>query len=244
MAAAKPPKPLTPRQQRFVERYLVTLNASQAYREAYRCSEVVANRNGPRLLVNAGVQAAIQAAMAERSARTQITVDAVLQRFWLIATADPRELIEYRRTCCRYCHSINHEYHRTQVELDRDRADWESLQKKSSKEEFNVKGGPGYVATREPHKDCPECFGEGVERVFVHDTRHLSDAARALYAGVKTTKDGLEVKMHDQHAALVNVGKHLGMFDERPEPPVSEEEKIARIRAGIAAMDESTAVAA
>jgi hypothetical protein len=47
------------------------------------------------------------------------------------------------------------------------------------------------------------------------DTRRLSPAARALYAGVKVTKDGLEVLMHDKVGALTKVGQHLGMFVER-----------------------------
>jgi hypothetical protein len=40
-------------------------------------------------------------------------------------------------------------------------------------------GGPGWDPRRAPHPDCPECFGEGVERVHVNDTRQLSRARRA-----------------------------------------------------------------
>jgi phage terminase small subunit len=236
-SSPQPSPKLTPKQARFVELYLISLNATQSYRDAYGCSQDSAERAGPRLLGNVGVSRAIASAKAARSERTGITVDAVLARFWAIATADPRELIEYRRTCCRYCHSINHEYHRTKSELDRDRTTWEAGQKKSSKEEFNVAGGAGYNATKEPHPNCPECFGEGVERVFVHDTRKLSASALALYAGVKTTKDGIEVKMHDQHAALVNVGKHLGMFDEKPDAPEQADARAKRIREELDAMD-------
>jgi phage terminase small subunit len=49
----------------------------------------------------------------------------------------------------------------------------------------------------------------------MNDTRQLSRRAARLYAGVKTTKEGIEVKIHDQQAALVNVGKHLGMFKDK-----------------------------
>lgn len=237
-------KSLPAKQARFVELFLVSLNASGAYREAYGCSEKVANRNGPRLLATAGVSSAVAAAQAARSQRTSITADDVLRRFWLIASADPRELVEYRRTCCRFCHSINHEYQRTQAELDRDRRSWEKAQTKSSKEEFDVAGGVGYNATKPPHAGCPECFGEGVERVYIHDTRRLSPAAVALYAGVKQTKDGLEVKLQNQLDALGSVAKHLGMFAEPKEPALSEDERIARLRAALAAMDRVTASAA
>lgn len=243
------PRPLTDKQARFCEEYLVDLNATQAaIRAGY--SAKTAEQSGPRLLGNVGVVAAIAAAQAERSTRTAITVDDVLRRFWAIATADPRELIEYRRTCCRYCHGTDHLYHRTPAEMARARREhetgkalWEASQKKNSKEEypaFGEEGGVGYNPTTSPDAACPECFGEGVERAFVHDTRKLSRAALCLYAGVKVTKDGIEVKMHDQHAALVNVGKHLGMFDEKAETPLSEEERIARMRAGLALMDAAT----
>lgn len=235
-----PPKPLTDKQQRFVDEYLIDLNATQAaIRAGY--SAKTAEQQGPRLLGYAGVRDAIAAGKAARSERTGITADDVVERFRLIATADPRELIEYRRGACRYCHGQNHDYQRTRGELAKARAVWEASQKKNSTETFDEQGGDGYNATKPPHPDCPECFGEGLERVYVHDTRRLSPAALALYAGVKVTKDGIEVKMHDQAAALVNLGKHLGLFDEKQPPADDEAEKINRIRKALRVMDELTA---
>ena len=74
---------LNPRQSRFVEEYLIDLNATQAaIRAGY--SAKTANTNGPRLMVNAGIQSAIQKAQAARSERTQITVDKVLDDIELI----------------------------------------------------------------------------------------------------------------------------------------------------------------
>ena len=74
---------LNPRQSRFVEEYLIDLNATQAViRAGY--SAKTANTNGPRLMVNAGIQSAIQKAQAARSERTQITVDKVLDDIELI----------------------------------------------------------------------------------------------------------------------------------------------------------------
>lgn len=70
-------KPLTPKQQRFVREYLIDLNATGAYRRAGYTS---GNPDvcGPRLLGKVGIQAALQAALAERSKRTEITADFVL----------------------------------------------------------------------------------------------------------------------------------------------------------------------
>ena len=74
---------LNPRQSRFVEEYLIDLNATQAaIRAGY--SAKTANTNGPMLMVNAGIQSAIQKAQAARSERTQITVDKVLDDIELI----------------------------------------------------------------------------------------------------------------------------------------------------------------
>ena len=231
---------MTAKQTRFVELFLISLNATQAYREAYGCSEVMALRSGPRLLGNVGVAEAIGRAQAERSRRTGITADAVLARYWSIANADPRELIEYRRTCCRYCHGINFDYQFTRAELARTKTSWESVQTKSSTAQFNELGGIGYNGTLPPHPKCPECFGEGIERAFVHDTRKLSPAALTLYAGVKQTKDGIEVKMHDQHAALTNVAKHLGFFALDNEPPPSDDATVKRLMAALIGMDVAT----
>lgn len=68
---------LTPRQRAFVEAYLVSLNAADAARQA-GYSPKTANREGSRLLSNVDVQAAIAAAQAERSRRTEVTQDWVL----------------------------------------------------------------------------------------------------------------------------------------------------------------------
>ncbi|MBA3843508.1 MAG: hypothetical protein H0X39_13015, partial [Actinobacteria bacterium] len=157
-----------------------------------------------------------------------------------IATADQRELIEYRRTACRYCHGRSYDYQRTRGELAKDRRAWESQQTRASKDNFDEAGGDGFNATRDPHPECPECFGEGVERVYVHDTRRLSASALCLYAGVKVTKDGIEVKMHDQRATLVDIARHLGMFEERVPDTETDDARIQTLRAQMDAMDTAT----
>jgi Terminase small subunit len=50
-------------------------------------------------------------------------------------------------------------------------------------------------------------------RVTIVDTDKISDEAAAAVAEVWQTVNGaLRVKMHDKHAALVSLGKHLGLF--------------------------------
>ena len=69
---------LTPKQARFVEEYLVDLNATQAaIRAGY--SKKTAEQQGARLFRNVKVAAAIQEAQEARSERTGITQDEVIQ---------------------------------------------------------------------------------------------------------------------------------------------------------------------
>ncbi|QLB59848.1 terminase small subunit [Acinetobacter indicus] len=69
---------LTPKQQRFVEEYLIDLNATQAaIRAGY--SEKTAQEQSSRLLSNVMVQEAVQKAKNKLSKRTELTVDMVVQ---------------------------------------------------------------------------------------------------------------------------------------------------------------------
>lgn len=77
---------LIAKQQRFVEEYLVDLNATQAYlRAGYKVSESVAAVNAQRLLRNAKIQDVLSLAMKKRAERTEITQDKVVQELAKIA---------------------------------------------------------------------------------------------------------------------------------------------------------------
>lgn len=68
---------LSPKQQRFVDEYLIDLNATQAaIRAGY--SAKTANEQAARLLANVSIQQALQARMKAREARTEITQNKVL----------------------------------------------------------------------------------------------------------------------------------------------------------------------
>lgn len=203
---------LTDKQRRFVDEYLVDLNATQAaIRAGY--SEKTASRIGPELLGKTCVSDAIQVAMKARSERTQITADMVLQRWWDLANVDVNELVQYRRANCRHCWGIEHAYQWTQGE-------YEAAQRDAAANETDspsCAGGFGFDHNREPNADCPECGGEGRGKIHVEDTRKLKGAARALYAGVHQGKDGLKVLLEDRGKALDSVARHLGMFKEKVE---------------------------
>lgn len=78
---------LTPKQQRFVDEYLVDLNATQAYKRAgYKVkNDRVAAACSAKLLANANVSHAIEEARKAQSERTQITADYVLKGLQSVA---------------------------------------------------------------------------------------------------------------------------------------------------------------
>ena len=84
---------LTPKQQRFVEEYLIDLNATQAaIRSGY--SEKTARQIGEQNLSKLYIQKAIQEAQARREERTKIDADYVLQRLVAIDQMDVLDIMD------------------------------------------------------------------------------------------------------------------------------------------------------
>lgn len=204
----------------FVEEYLrANFNGTKAA-IAVGYSPVSARQTASELLAMPEVAAQVAKATSERAQRVGIETDDILKRMHAIATADPRELISLHRCCCRFCYGVDHHYQWTPNELreatKQHARDVEAAGGDKDKlgriEEPDTSGGTGFNPYTDPNPACPECFGEGVERVVPKDTRDISPTAQMLYAGVKTTQNGLEIKMIDQASMLKNVGLHLGMF--------------------------------
>ncbi|QHI16232.1 terminase small subunit [Acinetobacter haemolyticus] len=87
---------LTPKQQRFVEEYLIDLNGTRAYiRAGYAVKdEDTAAVMSSRLLRNDKVQEAIAEAQAEREERTKIDADYVLKRLVEIDQMDVLDIMD------------------------------------------------------------------------------------------------------------------------------------------------------
>lgn len=83
---------LTPKQELFVQEYLIDLNATQAAIRA-RYSARNAGKIGPELLGNPRIRVAIDQAMAERSRRTGISQDRVLRELARIAFLNPSDVL-------------------------------------------------------------------------------------------------------------------------------------------------------
>jgi phage terminase small subunit len=86
---------LSDNQSRFVDEYLVDLNATKAYlRAGYKCTESAARRSASKLLTNPDIQRAISEKQQQRAERTQITNDRVLLEIARLAFNDPRKAFD------------------------------------------------------------------------------------------------------------------------------------------------------
>ncbi len=91
LADGRAPADVTPKQRRFVEEYLIDLNATAAAKRA-GYSEKTARQTGQENLSKPVIAEAIAEAQADRSERTQIDADWVLERLAEEVTADLKDL--------------------------------------------------------------------------------------------------------------------------------------------------------
>lgn len=209
---------LEPRQQRFVEEYLVDLNGTQAaIRAGY--SAKTARAMGTENLSKPAIASAVRAAMAKLSAKTDISAERVVREAWNTLTADPREFMEYRVGCCRHCWGKGFLRQRTDGEFETAREANalanRTLDEKRKPGPFEVQGGSGFDLKRDANPQCPDCGGEGRGRTVFKDTRNVSPAALSLFAGIKETKEGLEIKLHDKGAAMDKLFRHFGIYNDK-----------------------------
>ena len=151
---------LTPKQQRFVDEYLIDLNATQAaIRAGY--SPKTAGQIGEQNLKKLEIKKAIEQAQQERQKRTKITADSVLQELAKIGFANMLD----------YMSEHNGQMHLDFSKLTRDQA--------AAISEYQTETVMG-----------------GEERPDMLKTRF---------------------KLLDKRAALVDIGRHLGMFKDKIE---------------------------
>ncbi|MDR7295455.1 hypothetical protein J2X16_000776 [Pelomonas aquatica] len=207
----------------FVDLYLaLSFNGTQAYMEAgfTAKSANVAAVEASRLLRKPKVRDYLAVRSKEMFDRVEAQQDRLMRALTAVAFTDPNELVSYQRGACRYCYGAKHRYQHTAGEWDQmleaHEARREAVLAKDRPDPgpLDVKGGTGYDKRREPHSDCPECFGFGAGEMIIRDTRHLSPAALSLYAGMKDSKEGLQVLMHSQEKARETLAKIHRMYEE------------------------------
>lgn len=159
---------LTDKQRRFVDEYLVDLNATQAaIRAGY--SEKTAYSIGNENLSKPDIAEAIQAAQAERSKRTDITQDMVLRELAKIGFSDIRKVVRWGRTELRVA---------------------------------------------DADEDAEPAVHHGLALIGADE---IDDATAAAISEISEGREGLKVKFHDKRGALVDIGRHLGMFPSKVE---------------------------
>lgn len=213
---------LNDQQKQFVIEYLKDKHATQAaLRAGY--SPKSASTLGYQLLQKPHVRAAIDSQLRAAAELSLVTAADVIAQMWQLATLDANEISELRRGCCRHCWGIGHAYEWT---ADEYRLACEKAER-AEKDAPDCAGGLDYLKTREPNPDCPECGGEGISRVHIHDTRELSPLARLAYAGVKQTKNGIEVLTINKEKMLENIARALGAL-ESPEDRAIKRARLER----------------
>lgn len=216
------PRLKDPRHERFCHEFLVDLNQTQAAIRA-KFAKRSARQTGARLMTRHDIQTRIAELQAAIEEKIDLKTEDILHRWSQIATADPNELTSIVYAACRYCHGADHDFQwKTEREFQSAHTAWlaktpsdqapEHVKRVHQAEEPDASGGTGFDPFAAPHALCPECLGRGVPQTVFRDTTNLSPAARLLFAGVKETRNGIEIKMHDQAAALDSIARHLGMF--------------------------------
>lgn len=181
---------LSDRQHRFVEEYLVDLNARQAaVRAGYTARG--ARTTGPRLLKDPEIAAAIAKAQADRGRRTGITADRVLQELALLGFAN---MLDYMT-----------------VQPD----------------------GTAYVDLA----DLDRLQAAAIQEVVVDEYK---EGRGAEARDIKRVR----VKLADKRGALDLLGKHLGLFKERPERTSADGTAIGKTKANLSDVERAQRLAA
>lgn len=209
--------PLTALQNAFVLEYPKDWNGTQAAIRA-GVAEGNAGQQAFRWLTNVEVIEAIEERKKDLAAAAGLSVEWVLRQWKEIAEADPADLIWMELRCCRFCYGIGHQFQWTEFEYKNAVAAAAAHVCGAKCAEPCVKkippipnGGFGYDPRRAPAEDCPQCHGDGEEKISIADTRRLKGPARRLYAGIKQTQHGIEIKMRDQDVARDKIAQYLGM---------------------------------
>jgi phage terminase small subunit len=174
-------KKLTDRQKRFVNEYLIDLNATQAaIRSGYK--KEWAHTNANKLLQNTDVKQYITDRQKAMQERAEITQDDVLKELAKIGFADIRKA---------------------------------------------VKWGPALDTL---DTDQGPMLANGVVLV---DSDQLDEATAASISEIAQTNQGVKIKMHDKRQALVDIGRHLGMFTDKLkvdiDSPATELERLKQL---------------
>lgn len=206
---------LTPQQERFAQGCVALHNQSAAYRQAYDCAGSnfrTITDEASKLAAHPEVAARIQELRNEAAAAVAIpALEVRIREQRELEQADPTEIIGLHWHCCRNCHGLDHR-HQWLDEHEYAKAFDEAVQQ-GAKVMPDMAGGFGYNQNRPPVATCTACWGVGVSRPYICDTRTLSPAARRLYKGIKVKADGsFEVLLYDQQKTSDMLNRIQGAY--------------------------------
>jgi len=211
---------LTVRERRYVDIFIVCLDARDAAR---RAGYGDAERAIGDLLADKRVRAAIRERQDAVSELASITAADVRRELKQIYEADSTELSGVWKIPCRHCWGINNQYQYTGPEMmyiERAHAyggdGWPmtcitaefggELYKHAhaafiagrQSRPLDTKGGDGYSRNEAVNPNCPQCSGQGTPMAYVCDTRRLSEGARRMYQGLRMAEGRLEIVSMDR----------------------------------------------
>jgi hypothetical protein len=222
------------RQELFCRAYVLEpVQVKAAVKAGY--SPKQAPRTAVALMKQEYIHARIQELRKPEDEAFKITAEATLKRLHAIATADARDLMQYRVGPCRFCHGIDHAFQwKTEREFNVALAAATAKLGEGKEPPVNdpnwpdLAGGTGYRLTNVPNPDCPECSGLGIPYVTATDTGKLTEAQAMLFNGAKQTQHGIEIAIVDRAKPLEMVAKHLGLAKEQVAVDLSD-----RLSAGL-----------
>lgn len=214
---------ITPKQQMFAEVYVLTGNMSEAYRSAYTITDRRSSwhRTEAREVL-AKPQVLRYVRELQRAAAQGVMVDVqelIASDLAIVQAAQHAEGISWHEwRNCRHCYGIDGAYQWIDTnEYGVALARW--MDDNAIREARKVEpapmptdeGGYGFIGAGEPNIRCKQCEGRGHQHTLVQDTSKLGPA-HPLYKGMKVTKNGIEVLLHDVDKAKERLYRATGSF--------------------------------
>jgi phage terminase small subunit len=234
-------KKITPKKLEFVAAYVECQNASEAFRKTFNVKGWLPQTVGTRaleLLSEPEIISEISKFTERNLEAGKVSRVEAIRLVREIATADASMLSQVQVRNCRHCWGLGHRYQwSSEIEYafrcaeitDADAASqraWERDVELGSKRPRpdptplpSDAGGYGFKIDGRPNGECPACLGDGITEVRFADTRTLTGPAKRLFAGVKKTKDGFEIKQRDQDMALKLLAQISGAIGPETGPP-------------------------
>ena len=174
------------------ERFAQELAKGATADAAYETAGFKANRgNAIRLKAKESIAARVAEILGRGAERAEITVDRVLRELAKIGFSDIRKAVRWGSRF---------------VERPEDAV-------MTATEMLEEQPHGGALKRRREGDDGTDAYF--ITSIELADSAELDDETAGAIAEVAQTKEGVRIKFHDKKGALVEIGRHLGMFTDR-----------------------------